>query len=181
LKLHLDHIAILTRCLSKLEASLPVELGRLEVDTFPGEGTKEQYIDLASSGRPSLLLIESIGDGPYRRALQKRGAGLHHFGFVTDSMNDAVDYFSKQGLLLHPISLKTLDQGVVWMCRPGIPFLVEIAEVEESEAIVSSPVSMAIPGLQEKNIDWLPDLSLSLSDDTSICISIDTVSFRIIP
>jgi hypothetical protein len=49
LKLHLHHIAVLTHSLSAVEASLPSELERLGVDTFPNEGTKEQYIDLSAS------------------------------------------------------------------------------------------------------------------------------------
>ncbi len=71
MKLHLHHVAVLTGSLSAAEGSLPLQLTRLEVKTFPGEGTKEQYIDLSDSPGPSLLLIEPIGEGPYMRALRK--------------------------------------------------------------------------------------------------------------
>lgn len=42
MKLLLHHVAVLTGSLSGAEESLPPELKRLEVETFPGEGTKEQ-------------------------------------------------------------------------------------------------------------------------------------------
>lgn len=181
MKLHLHHIAVLTQSLSAVEASLPHELERLGVDVFPSEGTQEQYIDLSASGRPSLLLIESIGDGPYRSALQKRGPGLHHFGFVTDCMDDAVDTFAGRRLLLHPITVRTLDQGVVWMCRPGIPFLLEIVDVEGLEDPQPPRISLAIPSLHVERIDWIPDMSLSRSDGDAIRISTGSLSFQIAP
>ncbi|NJN17085.1 MAG: hypothetical protein HC822_12830 [Oscillochloris sp.] len=181
MNVHLHHIAVLTHGLSAVEESLPAELERLGVDVFPSEGTKEQYIDLSASGRPSLLLIESIGDGPYRNALQKRGAGLHHIGFVTDHIGNAVDYFAQQRLLLHPITLKTVAQGVIWMCRPEIPFLVELVDVAGSEVLQPTRISLAIPQLRVDHIDWLPDMSLSRSDNSSIWISTGSVSFHITP
>ncbi len=46
------------------------------VDTFEAEGTKEIYVNYGNAG--SLLLMEAIGPGPYQRALEKRGPGLHH-------------------------------------------------------------------------------------------------------
>lgn len=46
-------------------------------ESFEGEGTLEIYV-----GDPShtslLLLMQAEGDGAYKRALQKRGPGLHH-------------------------------------------------------------------------------------------------------
>lgn len=181
MNLHLHHIAVLTHSLSAVAESLPSELARLGVDTFPNEGTQEQYIDLSPSGRPSLLLIEAIGDGPYRRALQKRGAGLHHFGFMTDRINAAVDYFAQHRLLLHPITLKTFEQGVIWMCRPEMPFLVEIVSGAGSAAPEASQISIAIPRLRVDHINWLPALALSQSDDSSIQIATGSLSFHITP
>ena len=181
MKIHLHHIAVLTQSLPEVERSLPQELDRLDVGHFPKEGTKEQYIDLAASGRPSLLLIEAVGDGPYREALRKRGAGLHHLGFVADHLTEAADHFARQRLLLHPTTLKTLEQGVIWMCRPGVPFLVEISGVEGLEEPGPPPITLAIPGLGVDRIDWAPDLSLRRSDDASIRISTGTVSFQIAP
>ena len=179
--MHLHHIAVLVKSLSSVEKSLPGELERLSVEHFPNEGTREQYIDLSPSGRPSLLLIEAVGDGPYRSALQRRGAGLHHLGFVTDHLSEAADHFARQGLLLHPITLKTLEQRVIWMCRPGIPFLVEAVGVDELEEPVPPTITMAIPGLEVDRIDWAPDLSISRSDDALIRVSTDGVSFQMSP
>lgn len=179
MKLHLHHVAVLTGSLSAAEASLPPELKRLEVNTFPGEGTKEQYIELFDPPGPSLLLMEPVGDGPYRRALQKRGSGLHHFGLFTDSINDAVNRFASRGLLLHPITLKTRGQGVVWMCRPGVPFLVEIVAAESLEETEPPLFDMAIPGVEGDCIQWIPGVSISRSDDPTVGISTGAHSFRI--
>lgn len=181
MKIHLHHIAVLTQSLREVETSLPQELDRLDVAHFPNEGTKEQYIHLSASGRPSLLLIEAAGDGPYREALQKRGAGLHHLGFVADPLTDAADYFARQRLLLHPVTLKTLEQGVIWMCRPGIPFLVEITGAEGLGEPAPPPVSLAVPRLGVDRIDWVPDLSLRRSEDASIRVSTGAMSFQMTP
>jgi hypothetical protein len=177
--LHLHHVAILVRSLSASAGALPEQLERLSVDRFPSEGTTEQYVDLDPSGRPSLLLIESIGEGPYRKALQKRGPGLHHFGLKTSSLEDSVSYFSGQGLLLHPISLKTVAQRTAWMCRPGVPFLVELSEIEGSEDGRPSPISVEVPHLNAERIDWMPDVCLIRSQDFQIRIVSGALAFKI--
>ncbi len=179
MKLQLHHVAVLTGSLSAAEWSLPPELKRLEVNTFPGEGTKEQYIDLSDSPGPSLLLIEPIGEGPYMRALRKRGSGLHHFGLFTDSINDAVDRLANNGLLLHPVTLKTFKQGVVWMCRPGIPFLVEIVAADSPDINEPPRIDIAVQGLEVDGIQWIPGVSISRSDDPAVGISTGAHSFRI--
>lgn len=57
--LHVHHIAVLTHSLSAVEESLPSELKRLGIDTFPAEGAQEQYIAglpcaaCSGSARPS--------------------------------------------------------------------------------------------------------------------------------
>jgi len=52
-------------------------------------------------------------------------------------------------LLLHPISLQTHKFGVVWLCRPGVPFLVELMENPEHSAFdkttIRLPVGTRIP------------------------------------
>jgi hypothetical protein len=179
--LHLHHIAVLVRSLSTVADALPAELERRGVDTCPSEGTKEQYIDLVRSGRPSLLLLESIGEGPYRETLHKRGAGLHHFGLVTSSLEESVGYFSGKGLLLHPISLKTVEHRTVWMCRPGVPFLVELSEVDESHDIVPSPIGIDLPRLHAERVDWVPGVCLGRSGDSRIRIVTGTNAFHIAP
>ena len=107
--LNLDHIAILTLNLSATASQLSEGLIPENPEQQPAEGTLEQYVCLPSDTAPALLLMQAVDDGPYRTALKKRGPGLHHLGFTTDSIDKAVQHFHRRGLLLHPHrSLKNL-------------------------------------------------------------------------
>ncbi len=177
--LKLDHISVLLRSIVAAQAKLPSELILHEIETFESEGTKEQYIDLSESDDRRLLLMEAIGDGPYKRALQKRGPGLHHFGCATDNLNKAVDHFSQFGLLLHPISLNTLKNSVVWMCRPGVPFLIELYESPELTTENEYLLSIQMRNLPQLKIDWIPGLKLIRSSSPHIHISLGDTHFSI--
>ncbi|MGV3527214.1 MAG: hypothetical protein ACO1RX_23565 [Candidatus Sericytochromatia bacterium] len=122
-----DHIAFLSADLARQSDALPAFCRKQAMESFPAEGTREQYVELAADS-PRLLLLEPIAAGPYARALTKRGPGLHHLGATTPSLQALVPTLSAQGLRLHPISIQTLAQGVVWLCRPGLPFLIELVE-----------------------------------------------------
>lgn len=178
MKLRLDHVAILTRSLSETERSLPADLERYEVEEFPGEGTKEQYIGLNKNGGPCLLLLEAISEGPYKRSLAKRGPGLHHLGCKVESIDLAVSHFAEQGLLLHPISLKTIKQGTVWMCRPGTPFLLELTEVSSGFEETETGFELAIPALSHQ-IDWIPGITLLMSDSKDLVIKIASTEITV--
>lgn len=177
--LKLDHIAILLRSIASAQSRLPPELICHDIETFESEGTKEQYIDFSESDDRRLLLMEAIGDGPYMRALQKRGPGLHHFGCATDSLNDAIEHFSKTGLLLHPISLKTVKKRVVWMCRPGIPFLIELCEYPDLTQEEESLLSIQMQNAPQTEIDWIPGLKLTHSPNPQIQIALDDTHFSV--
>lgn len=124
-----DHIAILTADLRYLSERLPAFCNKEAMASFPAEGTMEQYVDIPE-GAPRLLFLQPIAEGPYARALKKRGPGLHHIGAKTASLQALIPRLSEQGLFLHPISIQTLTQGVAWLCRPGLPFLIELSEGE---------------------------------------------------
>ena len=47
--------------------------------------------------------------------------------------------------LLHPISLQTFTQGVVWLCRPGVPYLVELMQDGHQGAIKHEDVTVILP------------------------------------
>ncbi len=167
MKLQLDHIAVLSESLAETEAGLPSDLKRHEVETFQSEGTKEQYVELRPEGTPYLLLLESIAEGPYRRTLEKRGPGLHHFGYVTDNLEDGVKVFSERGLLMHPVSLETMKKSTIWLCRPGIPFLVELTQITRKIVDTKSVTKASIPNLK-KDIDWMPGIHLTRSESREI-------------
>jgi hypothetical protein len=125
--LFVDHIAVLTTDLRRQSDALPSSCRKEAIESFPAEGTREQYVELAERV-PRLLLLQPIGAGPYSRALKKRGPGLHHVGVKTQSIKALVPRISELGLLMHPISIQTIEHGVAWLCRPGVPFLIEVAE-----------------------------------------------------
>lgn len=123
----IDHIAVLTSDLRRQSDALPDFCRKQAIASFPEEGTQEQYVEITERS-PRLLLLQPIADGPYSRALKKRGPGLHHLGVTTQSIKALVPRLSEQGLLMHPISIQTLEHGVAWLCRPGVPFLIELSE-----------------------------------------------------
>ena len=47
-----------------------------QISFFEAEGTKEIYIESDKSA--SLLLMQPTKEGPYQKALNKRGPSLHH-------------------------------------------------------------------------------------------------------
>lgn len=119
-----DHVALLVRSLERTLAHLaPLGLPTGPIEDFPGEGTREVYVGTdAQPGR--LLLLQALGtDGPYARALAKRGPGLHHVAFtVPDAQAFVVGH---PGWLLLPHSLDSHPR-TLWLGRPGVGTLVEV-------------------------------------------------------
>lgn len=92
---------------------------------FEGEGTREIYIEGDKSN--SLLLMEPIGPGPYQRALDKRGPGVHHLAVDVDNVEGFLHHISGSGWLLHPSSVQTLKRNqTAYLARPGFPALIEV-------------------------------------------------------
>lgn len=146
-----DHIAFLSENLTRQSAAL-ANCKKGPIESFPNEGTREQYIEWAPRA-PRLLLLQAMESGPYARALQKRGPGLHHIGAQTSSFEALIPSLSSQGLRLHPISLQSMKQGVVWLCRSGMPFLIELSEgmselhrtTQNIEKSIEVPFELGIP------------------------------------
>jgi len=171
MQLGLHHIAVLTRSLQAVETALPSDLERLPIDEFADLGTREQYIDLEPTGRSCLLLFQAIGPGPYERALQKRGPGLHHFGCHTNDLQAAVAFFAEQRLLLHPFSLESRADGVIWMCRPGVPFLLEIIEREDFDAADMPSLRVGVPGMPPQFPFNIPHVTIEAAQGAALEVS----------
>lgn len=146
-----NHIAILVRNIHAVSGVLPHVCTLHPLEEQPSEGTRERYVTLDDENAPSLLLMQAIAEGPYSRALQRRGPGLHHIGCVCEDIETEIVENHTQRLLLHPISLITRESGVVWLCRPGMPCLVELTHnPSESakpygKAIIRLPLGTPIP------------------------------------
>jgi hypothetical protein len=140
-----NHIAVLVRNVDAVSLTLPGSCTRHAPEEQHTEGTLEQYITAGDDKVPALLLIQAIVDGPYKRALSKRGTGLHHIGCVCGNIEEEIASVSAKRLLLHPISLVTRKHGTVWLCRPGIPYLIELMENAEQDAIPHEEALLLLP------------------------------------
>ena len=108
----LDHVAILVpnaeQVVQQLTArGLPAKgLTPGEIESFPSEGTRECY--LGADGRLGrLLLMEATSNqGPYARALAKRGPGLHHVALTVPDLDLFLN--SVTGWLLVPGCVSSL-------------------------------------------------------------------------
>jgi len=66
-------------------------------------------------------------EGPYARALARRGPGLHHVAFRCPALDDALE--ALDGWLLHRRSLATVPAArTAWLARPGVAALLELTE-----------------------------------------------------
>lgn len=162
MRLILDHIGILTPSLERSAGHFPPGFTLHEAELMPSEGTREQYATLDSKRGPSVLLLEAIQPGPYQRALDKRGPGLHHLGLATDSLQEATAALQGLGLLLHPVSLTTHSHSCVWMCRPGVPFLVELYKPGDFVSADHAPVHIELP-LGQLQGEPIPQLLTNLT------------------
>lgn len=127
----IDHCALLVENLEETLETFASGCRISQINAFPAEGTREVYVRHPDSDTASILLMQAIGDGPYMRALGKRGPGLHHICIRVSSIADFIEETAGGGFLLHPCSLKSYEHGVVYLCRPGIPFLVEVETLSE--------------------------------------------------
>lgn len=134
-----SHVALLTSSVAAAAKKLEghgYDIG--PVDTFEKEGTREIYVNYANAA--SLLLVEAAGPGPYQRALEKRGPGLHHFGIDVPTLTPFLLRAEKAGWRQHSTSAVTiLRSGTAWLYAPGFPGLLEVQEREEEEMKKAPP------------------------------------------
>lgn len=122
----LDHVALVVRRLEPVVERLEgLEAGRIEA--FPGEGTREVYLGV---GPGRLLLMEPTSEqGPYARALAKRGPGVHHVAVCVPDLGAFLG--SVRGWLVVPACLHDLERTrTAWLARPGVSTLLEVQEAE---------------------------------------------------
>lgn len=166
-----NHIAVLVRELQRAVDELPSFCQTHEREKHEADGMLEQYVTIEETGA-SLLLVQPLGEGPYASSLLKRGPGLHHIGCVTSSLDESISRCSRQGLLLHPISLKTHSRGTVWLCRPGVPFLIELMHWPDhapvSDCQIRLPTTVAVPDAPR---DLIANVSFQAGADSSLGIT----------
>ncbi|PKK90998.1 MAG: hypothetical protein CVV64_04295 [Candidatus Wallbacteria bacterium HGW-Wallbacteria-1] len=142
----IDHIAILTESQERLNESLPGFCRGLEPELQPAEGTLERYVLIDGLSGLKLLLMEPVADGPYSSALSRRGSGLHHIALLIKSFEAFFESDNGLRLLLHPYSIQSIEYGTLWLCRPGIPFLVELTECDKLDDSMDEFTDKLQPG-----------------------------------
>lgn len=84
-----SHVAVLVKDVRESAAKFrTLTLQTSEEKEWSEEGTREIYVggDRASS----LLLVQAISEGPYLRAFEKRGLGLHHIAVSVSHLESAL-------------------------------------------------------------------------------------------
>src|SRR5687767_4675758 len=93
-----SHVALLVPSVLKAAdhfRQLGFEIGEEEIFAE----TREIYVE--GSERNSLLLMEARETGSYRRALKKRGPGVHHLAIDVLDIQEFLTSISESGWLLH--------------------------------------------------------------------------------
>lgn len=125
-KISQSHVAILVPSLRKAAEALgqlKFKIG--EEESF--EETREIYVQ--GDERNALLLMEPKAKGSYRKALEKRGPGLHHLAIDVLALESFLQSLSGSGWLLHLNSLRTIKElRTAYLARPGFPGLIEVQE-----------------------------------------------------
>jgi hypothetical protein len=131
----LSHIAILVPSVRKATDHLlkyGFEFG--DKDVF--DETNEIYVQ--GDAHNPLLLIEAKETGSYRKALEKRGPGIHHIALDVTDLNLYLKSLEGSGWLLHLTSVRSIkDLKTAYLARPGFPCLIE---VQEKKKLMNGPL-----------------------------------------
>ena len=88
----------------------------------------------------SLLLMEPIKSGAYKRALEKRGPSIHHIAIDVLNLELYLKSITHSGWLLHLASLTTIkDIQTAYLARPGFPALIEVQGKKELVKMSQTP------------------------------------------
>lgn len=150
--MYTDHIAFLVRSVEATSKCFPNSCTQHQIEEQPAEGTLERYITFGDESFPSVLLMQAVADGPYMRAMNNRGPGIHHIGCECSSFEEVLLSSNIGRLFLHPISMKTILYRTLWLCRPGLPFLIELNQKNDdirsyrAGPLLKLPNSIPVPG-----------------------------------
>jgi hypothetical protein len=123
----LNHVAFVVEEIeSILEREVFAHFFVGEIESFPSEGTREVYI---GRGNGRVLLMQPTGEGPYLKALNRRGSGLHHIAIDVEDTQDYLHQIKGSGWYIHPDSLSLfLDHQCLFLARPQTELLIEVQQ-----------------------------------------------------
>jgi hypothetical protein len=129
MKISINHISVLVKNVKDISFKF-VQKGFFvgDIDSFDSEGTEEVYIG-PKDGSALLLLQAPIKVGPYMRAYQKRGIGLHHIALDVENIIEFSSFMGEIGWFLHSESLQNFRNGnAIYFVRPGVHTIFEVIE-----------------------------------------------------
>jgi hypothetical protein len=180
-EIRLSHIAFLVDSVHEA-AEVPAKFGFPvgPAESWEGEGTLEIYVgDPSHAAR--LLLMQPEKEGAYKRALRKRGPGLHHIAVDVLDLEGYILSLAGSGWLLHPRSVETMKEvKVAYLARPGFPALIE---VQERESLTTAPFfirrfEMPIVPDQARLLQALGVTEVEASEDKKWWLTCGDVRFR---
>lgn len=147
------------------------QLGAPEI--FEGEGTKELYAGSYATQKGLLLLLEAVVEGPYKRALAKRGPSLHHIALDVLDVEGFIPHAQKSGWKLHPASQGTLSYQTAWLYQQGLP-LIEVHQTKKLSAKSAQVTHVGLP-VDRKQVELFHALGLKgiVESDNELCLTAD--------
>jgi len=174
-----SHIAVLVHSVAesaKFLNSNGLQTGKEK--TFASEGTKEIYVGSYNTHAGLLLLVEAISDGPYSRALKKRGPSLHHIALDVLNIEEFSIKAQSAGWQLHPISAQTIENKTAWFFLKGVPTLIEIHQKKQL-AINPFKVSKIEIPIENKHVSLFAAIGMGdlVFCSKEICLTADNHKF----
>lgn len=148
------------------------QLGAPEV--FEGEGTKELYAGSYATRSGLLLLLEAIDEGPYKRALQKRGPSLHHIALDVLNIESFVTKAQGAGWNLHPVSQESMEYQTAWLYLKEMPTLIEVHQTKKITVKSPQVTKLGMP-ISSQQLALLKAIGLSgrVEVNEEFCFTVD--------
>ncbi len=144
------------------------------IEIYDDEGTREIYIgDETTLSR--VLLLEAFRDGPYKKALKKRGTGLHHVAIETTDMPGYIQSLETAGWTIHPKYKDSyVKNNLAYLFKKDVPFLIELFPQRNKHIQQTLVKEINIPVL-----DYLKPLIHSLGLESLNCDHVSEISIAI--
>jgi methylmalonyl-CoA/ethylmalonyl-CoA epimerase len=175
-----SHIALLVPSVDKSAQFLNakgIETNKPEI--FESEGTKEIYVGSYDSSSGLLLLLEAISDGPYKKAMAKRGPSLHHIAMDVLDIESFVAHALLVGWKLHPVTQETIKYNTAWLYLKGVPTLIEVHQ-KKKLSILPNLVSMIDLPIENDQMPLFEQIGLGgvISTGKELCLTVSGQSFK---
>lgn len=171
----LSHIALLVPSVEAAAKFLNTNgIETNDPETFESEGTKEIYVGSYATQKGLLLLLEPTTEGPYRRAMIKRGPSVHHVAIDVLDVEAFAHKAQSVGWELHPMTVDTMAYKTAWLFLKGIPTLIEVHQKKELSRKPAKVSKLELP-LQPKHVPLFDGIGLGeiVSSGEEVSLTVD--------